>query len=153
MSGRTGQRRGVTADKGGEGELEDTRTGEQEGAVSIPGEMGDLCMSLVVVLCAQTAALSGAPKYETESHATAMVLSTTDGARQPDVSQGQLIPALTPGIHPEKGYSSKVEKTQSFVIKLKIIVFSLQFQLRKYTMLVTQLYSFMSRLSCRYIGT
>ena len=82
-----------------------------------------------------------------------MVLSTTDGARQPDVSQGQLIPALTPGIHPEKGYSSKVEKTQSFVIKLKIIVFSLQFQLRKYTMLVTQLYSFMSRLSCRYIGT
>ena len=102
-----------------------------------------------VVLCAQTAALSGAPKYETESHATAMVLSTTDGARQPDVSQGQLIPALTPGIHPEKGYSSKVEKTQSFVIKLKIIVFSLQFQLRKYRMLVTQLYSFMSRLSSR----
>ena len=53
MSGRTGQRRGETADKRGEGELEDTRTGEQEGARSIPGEMGHLCMSLVSIEVAE----------------------------------------------------------------------------------------------------
>ena len=58
MSGRTGQRRGETVDKRGEGgrergELEDTRTGEQEGARSIPGEMGDLGMSLVSIEVAE----------------------------------------------------------------------------------------------------
>ena len=35
------------------GELEDTRTGEQEGARSIPGEMGDLGMSLVSIEVAE----------------------------------------------------------------------------------------------------
>lgn len=35
------------------GELEDTRIGEQEGARSIPGEMGDLGMSLVSIEVAE----------------------------------------------------------------------------------------------------
>ena len=52
-------------------------------------------------------------KYEALQHAIPRKLSTTDRSRRPRVSQGLLIPRLTPGIHPEEGYSSKVEKTQS----------------------------------------
>ena len=58
-----------------------------------------------VVLCPQTAA----HKYEASVHVTRSNLFTTDRSRQLRVSQGLLIPRLTPGIRPEDGYSSKFQ--------------------------------------------